>query len=206
MIESMSTWWHGSATQDLRGGTTGRLMAAAGYTPTILNEGRYRTYLYESPFGWERLEGSYVPSHFRRAYLREDGYLIAELNNGLGWKLYKVNKRKIAETVVVMQRSGNWPRSLAQRYADDYVDFDIPRIAPPGWSGSVQACIEHHPDINNPFALLWGSYRRGYKSHYGPHLASERRGGILHKSWKRRIKRIRKRQQLGESAVGSSGG
>jgi hypothetical protein len=38
--------------------------------------------------------------------------------------------------------------------------------SPPGWSKTVEK-MKEHPEIDNPFALAWSEYNKGYKSHKG---------------------------------------
>lgn len=140
----------------------------AGYIPFTapgLTEGKfYRSYDYTSPYDWRRAKSH--PKQFSRVFLRNDGFAVAE--DVRGWRLYKVRKDRLSETVSVMPRSGNWPKSLALRYADDFIRYDLTETAAPGFSGSTRALKNHHPEIPNPYALLWAIWRKGGKAHYKP--------------------------------------
>jgi len=41
-------------------------------------------------------------------------------------------------------------------------------VAPPGWSGTVKAMLQRHPEIDNPYALAWSMKNKGNKPHYKP--------------------------------------
>ncbi len=38
--------------------------------------------------------------------------------------------------------------------------------SPPGFTGTVKAMIQNHPEIKNPWALSWHLKNKGAKSHY----------------------------------------
>ena len=39
-------------------------------------------------------------------------------------------------------------------------------VSPPGFSGTVAAMLQKHPEIENPWALAWHQKNKGNKSHY----------------------------------------
>jgi hypothetical protein len=41
-------------------------------------------------------------------------------------------------------------------------------ISPHGWSGTVKAMLQKHPEIDNPYALAWSMKKKGHKPHYKP--------------------------------------
>jgi len=49
--------------------------------------------------------------------------------------------------------------------------MDINEVSPPGWSGTVAAMKQKHPELSkgkdkNPYALAWWMKKRGAKPHY----------------------------------------
>lgn len=48
-------------------------------------------------------------------------------------------------------------------------------VAPPGWSGTVAAMRQKHPEIKNPYALAWYMKNKGSKSHYQPQPKNDSR-------------------------------
>ena len=38
-------------------------------------------------------------------------------------------------------------------------------VSPPGFGGVVEKMKKDHPEIDNPFALAWDMYNKGYKPH-----------------------------------------
>lgn len=51
----------------------------------------------------------------------------------------------------------------------NFWEFDqkiMKEVSPPGWSGTVAAMLQKHPEIDNPWALSWSMKKKGAKSHY----------------------------------------
>lgn len=52
----------------------------------------------------------------------------------------------------------------------NFWEFDqkiMKEVSPPGWSGTVAAMLQKHPEIDNPWALSWYmKNKKGAKSHY----------------------------------------
>lgn len=42
----------------------------------------------------------------------------------------------------------------------------LAEVAPPGWSGTVAAMKQKHPEIDNPYALAWSMKKKHDKPHY----------------------------------------
>ncbi len=63
------------------------------------------------------------------------------------------------------------------RHAADYSISDprkLAEVAPPGWSGSVKAMKDGHPEIDNPWALSWHMYGQGAKPRRKPEKGKPR--------------------------------
>lgn len=48
------------------------------------------------------------------------------------------------------------------------MDQTTNEVAPPGWSGTVKAMLDRHPEIDNPYALAWYMKNKGHRPHYKP--------------------------------------
>ena len=48
------------------------------------------------------------------------------------------------------------------------VKENLDEVSPPGFSGTVKAMKDRHPEIDNPYALAWSMYKKGDKPHKAP--------------------------------------
>jgi hypothetical protein len=86
----------------------------------------------------------------RTAFLREHTFRVAPLQ-GRGYVVPADVRRsmRVIESLPIR----NHRASLAE-------------VSPPGFSGTVRAMKRKHPEIDNPYALVWHMYNRGAKPHY----------------------------------------
>ena len=89
--------------------------------------------------------------------IKNDGqYLVNAIgtrgNDVRGGKMFKSFTDAFAHATELSKRYGLPVRNQADE------------VSPPGFSGTVRA-LKKHKEVDNPFALGWSMYNKGYQSH-----------------------------------------
>lgn len=112
-------------------------------------------------------------------YSHEAPYLASYIEDGqVGYMDVVEVNREARYVILEVEAEGEQEARLRikglLRKAGLYESATITEVSPPGFSGTTKA-LKRHKEIDNPYALSWAMWKKGYKPHYPPESSAKGR-------------------------------